>query len=166
LVEEEEFVEEFGRDRDELTAATDPIGAPVDPEDVGHAEAFSFAPDEDGTGALDSLRRWYTCGGGGPTLSVSLKTGISSTGFIASASLWSKMALSFEHVPSRRHYPPLLAFCLLPTLSSSTWRITQILPQMPSQLWYTRSEALGRLSGCRQSMGVRQEAIASASSFG
>ena len=94
---EEDFVEEFGRDRDELAAATDTVGAPVDQEDVGRAEAFSFAPDKDRTGALDSLGGWYTCGGGGaPTISVSLKTAISSTGFIASASPWSKIALSFE----------------------------------------------------------------------
>jgi hypothetical protein len=92
LAEEEDFVEEFGRDRDELAGATETVGAPVDPEDVGRAEAFSFAPDEDGTGALDSLGGWYACGGGTPTLSVSLNTAMSSTGFIASASLWSKIA--------------------------------------------------------------------------
>src|ERR1700677_1939802 len=63
---------------------------------TGHAEAFSFAPDKDGTGALDSLGRWYTCSGGTPTLSILLNTVMSSTGFIVSASLWSKIALSFE----------------------------------------------------------------------
>jgi hypothetical protein len=46
------------------------VGAPVNPEDIGRAEAFSFAPDEDGTGALDILCGWYTCGGDTPTLSV------------------------------------------------------------------------------------------------
>jgi hypothetical protein len=98
LVEEEDLVEEFGRDRDELAGTTDTVGAPVDPEDVGRAETFSFAPDEDGAGMLESLGRWYTYGGGGgaPTLSVSLKIAISSTGFIVSTSLWSKIALSFE----------------------------------------------------------------------
>ena len=96
MAEEEYFVEELGRDRDELAGATETIGAPVDPEDVGHAEAFSFSPDEDGTGALDSLAGWYTCGGGTPTLSLLLNTAMSSTGFIVSASLWSKITLSFE----------------------------------------------------------------------
>ena len=76
--------------------ATGMVGAHVDPEDIGRAEAFSFAPEEDGTGALDSLGEWYTCGGGGPTLSVSLKTAVSSTGIITSTSLWSKIAFSFK----------------------------------------------------------------------
>jgi hypothetical protein len=112
--------EDFGRDRDELTATTDTVGAPVDPEDVGRAEVFSFAPDEDGTGALDSLGGWYTCGGGGPTLSVSLETAMSSTGVIASTSLWSKIAFSFElgdmspvgdiHHPLLPSSPPRLIF--------------------------------------------------------
>jgi len=67
LVEEEDSVEDSGRDCDELAAATDTAGAPVDPEDAGRAKAFSFAPDEDEAGMLDSLGEWYTCGGGGPT---------------------------------------------------------------------------------------------------
>jgi hypothetical protein len=43
LAEEEDFVEEFGRDCDELVGATEMVGAPVDPEDIGRTEAFSFA---------------------------------------------------------------------------------------------------------------------------
>ena len=89
----EDTVEEFG---DELAAATDTVGAPVDPEDIGRAEAFSFASNEDRTGAFGEFRRVVHCGGGVPTLYVSLKIAISSTSFIASASLWSKKALSFE----------------------------------------------------------------------
>ena len=59
MVAEEDTVEECGRDHDEFAAATDTVGAAVDPEDVGRAEAFSFASDEDRTGALESLTlRW------------------------------------------------------------------------------------------------------------
>ena len=40
--------------------ATGMVGAPVDPEDIGHAEAFSFAPEEDGTGADETVYRLCT----------------------------------------------------------------------------------------------------------
>lgn len=52
---------------------------------------------------------------------------------------------------------------------SSARRITSISPctTTPSnQLWCTRSEALARLSGCSRSIGLRKEAIASASARG
>jgi hypothetical protein len=71
---EDDFIDEFEHDRNELEAAINTVGVPVDPEDIGHAEAFSFVPDEDRTGTLDSLGGWYTCNGDRPTLSVSLKT--------------------------------------------------------------------------------------------
>ena len=109
-------MKEFGCDRDELAAATETVCAPMDPVDVARAKAFSFAPADDRTGALDSLGGWYTCSGGALTLSVSLKTVISSTDFIASASLWSKIALSFElgdMSPPEEKSPPAASLRLL-----------------------------------------------------
>jgi hypothetical protein len=161
-----DFAEDVGRARGELVA-------PAEPDDGGRAAAFSLAVEEDETGALDNLGGWYACGGRGSglTLSTSFRAAISSTGFIASASDWSKAALSVElgDISPPDASAPAASRRFLLASSSSARRITSISPwtKTPSsQLWCTRSEAFARLSGWRRSMGVRKEEIASASSFG
>ena len=140
---------------------------------------FSFAPDDDGTGAAASLGGPCKCGcgcvcagGGGDDECGRSPNATSSTGFIASCSDCSTADTRLRCpcraldpvVPRPDRFSARMSFRR--ASSSSARRMASISPWTTtpsSQLWWMSSLAFARRSGWRRSMGVRKEAMASAS---